>query len=139
MLSVLRVIVAVVISRGAQNSQTMHQARQFLKDTRASIVAIFKRHAKVGGIAVEGVGDLSELVDAFTLLISATGFLEVRLPTKSSRDLEANHETARRSKDYAEVGRKYVLVEVSGIYSEGIWHQVAFRHKIVRKRCRLLK
>ncbi|KAJ9665719.1 hypothetical protein H2201_004203 [Coniosporium apollinis] len=89
MLSVLRVIVAVVISRGAQNSQTMHQARQFLKDTRASIVAIFKRHAKVGGIAVEGVGDLSELVDAFTLLISATGFLEHE-ETKTTQKSAAN-------------------------------------------------
>ena len=40
------------------------------------MVSIFKRSVKVGGLQDIGT-DLGELVDCFTLLVSATGFLEV--------------------------------------------------------------
>ena len=76
MLSVLRVINSAVLSRGPQNDQTVFQAREFLKENRNSMVSIFKRSVKVGGLQDIGA-DLGELVDCFTLLVSATGFLEV--------------------------------------------------------------
>jgi nuclear pore complex protein Nup205 len=81
MLSVLRIVNAVVLSRGHQNDQTVKQARDFLLENRLSMVSVFKRYGRVGGLDVGGNGkiDLEELVEGFTLLISATGFLEVSL------------------------------------------------------------
>ena len=78
MLSVLRVINAVVLSRGQQNERTIHDTRQFLTENRTSIVSIFKRNAGIGsaGVGLEGEV-LNELVDQFTLLMSVTEFLEV--------------------------------------------------------------
>jgi nuclear pore complex protein Nup205 len=80
MLAVLRVINAAVIARGRQNDQTIFQAREFLKESRHSMVAIFKRSVNVGA----GLGqdetlkkDLIDLVDCFTVLVEMTGFLEV--------------------------------------------------------------
>ncbi|OCL14310.1 hypothetical protein AOQ84DRAFT_42231 [Glonium stellatum] len=75
MLSVLRVINSAILSRGPQNDQTVFQAREFLKENRNSMVSIFKRYIKVGGLQ-DIEADLGELVDCFTLLVSATGFLE---------------------------------------------------------------
>ncbi|OCK80455.1 hypothetical protein K432DRAFT_434748 [Lepidopterella palustris CBS 459.81] len=75
MLSVLRVINSAVLACGPQNDQTVFQARQFLKENRQSMVSIFKRNVKIGGLQDIGA-DLSDLVDCFTLLVTATGFLE---------------------------------------------------------------
>ncbi|KAF2087942.1 hypothetical protein K490DRAFT_65222 [Saccharata proteae CBS 121410] len=75
MLSLLRVINVVIITRGPQNQQTRQLARQFVAENRSSIVGVFKRHARIGGRGKDGL-DLEELVDQFTVLISATGFLE---------------------------------------------------------------
>jgi nuclear pore complex protein Nup205 len=47
-----------------------------LRENRNSMVAVFKRNVKVGGLQDVGT-DLSDLVDCFTVLVSATGFLEV--------------------------------------------------------------
>lgn len=77
MLAVLRIINAVVLARGPQHDATVHLARQFLADNRQTIVAVFKRHASIGGVRVDEGIDLSELVDNFTLLLSSTDFLEV--------------------------------------------------------------
>lgn len=89
MLSVLRVVNAAVIARGRQNDQTVFQAREFLKESRHSMVAIFKRSVNVGGVVSSRMGgpqaqqdlellaDLRELVDCFTVLVDVTGFLEV--------------------------------------------------------------
>lgn len=78
MLAVLRIVNAVVLSRGNQNDQTVKLARDFLSENRGSMVSVFKRHGRVGGLDVVGKGiDLEELVEGFTLLISACGFLEV--------------------------------------------------------------
>lgn len=80
MLAVLRIVNAVVISRGNQNDQTVKLARNFLGENRGSMVSVFKRYGRVGGLDVVGKGiDLEELVEGFTLLISACGFLEVSL------------------------------------------------------------
>ena len=78
MLAILRVINAVVLSKGPQSEQTIRQARGFLSDVRPSMVGIFKRHAKIGKGRGEEVEDLGDLVDNFTVLVSAVGFLEVR-------------------------------------------------------------
>jgi nuclear pore complex protein Nup205 len=78
MLSVLRVINAAVIARGRQNDQTVFQAREFLKENRHSMVAIFKRSVNVGaGQHAEAQQDLVDLVDCWTVLVEVTGFLEV--------------------------------------------------------------
>ncbi|PSN65951.1 hypothetical protein BS50DRAFT_401890 [Corynespora cassiicola Philippines] len=82
MLSVLRVINAAVIARGRQNDQTVFQAREFLKENRHSMVAIFKRSVNVGsGQDVGAQRDLADLVDCFTVLVEITGFLEVSTQT----------------------------------------------------------
>jgi nuclear pore complex protein Nup205 len=78
MLSVLRVVNAAVIARGRQNDQTVFQAREFLKENRHSMVAIFKRSVHVGaGQYAEAEQDVVDLVDCWTVLVEVTGFLEV--------------------------------------------------------------
>jgi nuclear pore complex protein Nup205 len=78
MLSVLRVVNAAVIARGRQNDQTVFQAREFLKENRHSMVAIFKRSVNVGaGQNAEAEQDVVDLVDCWTVLVEVTGFLEV--------------------------------------------------------------
>jgi len=84
MLSVLRIINAAVLSRGPQNDQTLYQAREFLRENRNSMVAVFKRNVKVGGLQ-DMDGDLTDLVDCFTVLVSATGFLEYEDKVTSQR------------------------------------------------------
>ncbi|KAF2808961.1 uncharacterized protein BDZ99DRAFT_533212 [Mytilinidion resinicola] len=84
MLSVLRIINAAVLSRGPQNDQTLFQAREFLRENRNSMVAVFKRNVKVGGLQDVDT-DLSDLVDCFTVLVSATRFLEYENKTTSQR------------------------------------------------------
>ncbi|KAF2762610.1 nuclear pore complex subunit [Pseudovirgaria hyperparasitica] len=76
LLEVLRVINAVVLSRGPQNRGTIAQGREFLKENRNTMVSVFKRNAGVGGVRLDRNIDLDDLVDNFTLLITATGFLE---------------------------------------------------------------
>lgn len=76
LLAFMRVINTTVVSRGQQNEQTIHQAREFLTENRASIVAIFKRSAKLDDNAKQATV-IDELVEAFILLISMTSFLDV--------------------------------------------------------------
>ncbi|KAH0547601.1 hypothetical protein FGG08_000326 [Glutinoglossum americanum] len=76
LLAVIRVINSAVLSKGSQNQHTIDQARRFLADNRYQIVAIFKRHAKIGGVHTDASGDLENIVESFTLLISMTKFLE---------------------------------------------------------------
>ena len=81
LLYLTRVISSLVLSRGPQNAQTVEQARLFLVENRPSVVALLKRHAKLGGHVVhteEVDGVVNELVEYYVLLISLTGFLEVR-------------------------------------------------------------
>ncbi len=67
-----------MLSRGPQNEQTLEQARQFLAEYRPSMVAIFKRQAKIGAAMSREVGvTVEELVELYILLVSATGFLDV--------------------------------------------------------------
>ena len=86
LLAVLRVIAAIVLSRGAQNEATIAAARGFLLENRTTMVGIFKRHARVGALheSKRGVdndtdaeADLNDLVEFYVLLISLTDFMEV--------------------------------------------------------------
>ena len=80
-LSVVRVITSVVISRGSQNIQTIENAKAFLVENRPLVVAIFKRRAKIGGTMSDNVGvHVDELEELLTLLIAMTEFLDVSRP-----------------------------------------------------------
>lgn len=78
LLSVLRLVTSVILSRGPQNEQTLEQARQFLAEYRPSMVAIFKRQAKIGAAMDRQISvTVEELVELYVLLVSTTGFLDV--------------------------------------------------------------
>ena len=86
LLAVLRIIAAIVLSRGAQNEATTAAARGFLIENRSTMVGLFKRQARVGALHetrrgvdndTEAEADLNELVDFYILLISMTNFTEV--------------------------------------------------------------
>ncbi|KAJ5653925.1 hypothetical protein N7490_000928 [Penicillium lividum] len=77
LLSVIRVIVSAVFSRGVHNEQIKAQTRAFISDNRACMVGVFKRFAKIGGDAPAGHQDaLCELVKAFMALVAASDYLE---------------------------------------------------------------
>ena len=86
-LAVLQLVAATVLSHGAQNKQTVEQARSFLQEHRLLMVGILKRESKVvkygqdpksAGEARDLEGILEELVEVYTVLIVATGYLEVK-------------------------------------------------------------
>ena len=87
LLALLRVVIAVVMTRGHQNEYTIDQARGFLIEYRPLIVATFKRQANIGGLKIDdetNIRLLDEVVDCFVLLISLTDFLEVSHPVTSA-------------------------------------------------------
>ncbi|KAH0562716.1 hypothetical protein GP486_002621, partial [Trichoglossum hirsutum] len=90
LLAVLRVINSAVLSKGPQNQHTIDQARRFLAENRHQIVAIFKRHAKIGGVHTDESGDLEDIVESLTLLISMTKFLEVSMKSRPGFQPVAN-------------------------------------------------
>ncbi|KAK2804256.1 hypothetical protein FQN51_002345 [Onygenales sp. PD_10] len=86
LLSVLRVIVSTVFSRGLHNQQVLDQTRTFLSGNRQSMVGIFKRYAKIGGLgATEATETLDDLVKSYVALIAAVGFLEFEDTQSSQR------------------------------------------------------
>ncbi|KAL2860708.1 cullin-4B [Aspergillus lucknowensis] len=77
--SVLRVIVTAVFSRGLHNEQMMEQTRSFLTEHRQSMVGVFKRFAKVGGVGAADHHDaLTSIAKSYTALVAATDFLEMQ-------------------------------------------------------------
>ena len=89
LLSVLRIVSSLVLSRGPENERTLEQARNFLIRNRPSMVSVFKRQAKIGGVLIADTSDdLDELVDSYAILITMTGFLEVSLSEPSMRLLQ---------------------------------------------------
>ena len=86
LLAITRIVASVTLSRGAQNDAMIAQARGFLVENRALVVAVFKREAKIGGVSFDDKGgsggSVGELVELFGVLIEMTGFLEVGCPTK---------------------------------------------------------
>ncbi len=96
-LSITRVICSVVLSRGLQNEQTLDQAKSFLMENRALVVAIFKLQARVGAVTFESMGvNVDGIAELFVLLITITGFLDVRAalvnPYRSMADFEQYEE-----------------------------------------------
>ncbi|KAJ5690142.1 hypothetical protein N7462_004534 [Penicillium macrosclerotiorum] len=77
LLSVIRVIVSAVFSRGIHNEQIKAQTRAFIAENRPCMVGVFKRFAKIGGgPSPDHHEALCELVKSFMALITATNFLE---------------------------------------------------------------
>jgi len=73
--SLMRVICAVVLSRGSQNQQTLDQGRKFLTENRLSILAVLKKSAGIGTGA--GISEsVDELAESYMLLMSVSGFLD---------------------------------------------------------------
>ena len=80
LLALTRVVTSVTLSKGAQNDTMIAQARAFLIENRALLVAVFKREAKIGGVSFDDKGggaSVEELVELFGVLIELTGFLDV--------------------------------------------------------------
>lgn len=62
---------------GGGNESVAGQARRFLAENRALVGAVFKRHAGIGGEALEGAaGMLGRIVDGFVLLMALAGYLQ---------------------------------------------------------------
>ena len=80
LLATLRIVTSVVMSCGPQNPRTIKEARNLLLENRASMSTAFKRQAKIGGIRVDNVGALGDIVKHYVLLITATDFLKVQPP-----------------------------------------------------------
>ena len=79
LLSIARVITSVVLSRGPQNELTIESAKVFLIENRPLVVSMFKRQARIGGVSFDDAGvDIEDLVELFMVLITMTGFLDVR-------------------------------------------------------------
>lgn len=81
LLRVTRIIGAAVLARGSQSTTTQGPARRFLTDHRMLIVHVLKKSAGIGQSAVKASAKLEEnvedLAEAFMVLITTTGFLEV--------------------------------------------------------------
>ncbi|KAJ5587426.1 uncharacterized protein N7459_003191 [Penicillium hispanicum] len=78
LLSMIRVIVSAVFSRGIHNEQIKAQTLLFIAENRPCMVGIFKRFAKIGSRAAADHQDaLCELVKSFMALVTAADFLEV--------------------------------------------------------------
>lgn len=76
--SVLRLVVAALIARGAQNEQHRLQIRHFLKDHRTNIVGMFKRHASIGSKANPEMQEiLDSIIKSYSALMAMTDFIEV--------------------------------------------------------------
>ncbi|OAX85515.1 hypothetical protein ACJ72_00104 [Emergomyces africanus] len=79
LLAVMRVVVTAVFARGLHNQQALNQSRNFLSANRQSMVGIFKRYAKIGGLDRGEAGEtLDDLVKSYVALIEAVGFLEMQ-------------------------------------------------------------
>lgn len=79
LVKVARIIGAAIVSRGSHN---VLQGRRFLTEHRMLVMHVLKRSAGIGAggartdaLLAERVNDLAE---AFMVVITATGFLEVR-------------------------------------------------------------
>ncbi|KAI9801155.1 MAG: hypothetical protein M1825_003429 [Sarcosagium campestre] len=76
LLWVTRIVSSTVLSRGAQNQQTIDQAKYFLAENRQLMVTVFKSQAKVGSHDTLTGGVLEGLEEQLLVLVRATNFLE---------------------------------------------------------------
>lgn len=82
-LGVIRVVTCCILSKGPQNEQMIKSGRKFLDETKNVAMTVFKKHANIGGTKRESVsGELKELTELFVLLMSLTGYIEVRSHSK---------------------------------------------------------
>jgi nuclear pore complex protein Nup205 len=77
LVAIMRVLCATILSRGTQNQQTLEQGRRFLSENRSSVLAVLKKSAGLGSAVGAPEQSVDELADAFMLLMSITGFLDV--------------------------------------------------------------
>ncbi|PGH11864.1 hypothetical protein AJ80_06929 [Polytolypa hystricis UAMH7299] len=97
LLSVIQVIVSTLFVRGMHNQQVLEQSRQFLSENRPSMVGIFKRYAKIGGLAGSESNEvLDDLVRSYVALITAVGFLEMQNSKPDARG--ANRKSSGKRK-----------------------------------------
>jgi len=75
--AVLRIITAIVVTRGASNAATLQQARSFLQENRFGMQAVFKRISAVQKTSGPPETEAVEVADEFGRLMLVTGFLEV--------------------------------------------------------------
>lgn len=75
--AVLRILCAIVLSRGPQNQQTLNSARKFLSVIRPSILNILKKSAGIGAKKNTTTNTIDDITDLILFLISYTGFLEI--------------------------------------------------------------
>ena len=97
MLAMLHVLNAIVLSMGSENDAVLALTRQFIQENRLAISSIFKRSARIGHINEGNKDVIDKLVGAFTLLMSASGFLDVRscqsLPNCIAQDANIQEQT----------------------------------------------
>ena len=77
MTAVLRVITAVVLSKGQNNAAVLQQAKAFLQQNRFSMQAVFKRTSAVQKTAGPPEQEAVDVANEFSKLLFVTGFLEV--------------------------------------------------------------
>lgn len=78
LIAFMRVINCCVLSRGPQNEQTLAQAKKFISDNRLWMLTVFKRSAGAAAVGDSVLEDsVDELAEAYMLLISTSGFLDV--------------------------------------------------------------
>jgi len=75
--SLVRVICAMILSRGSQNVQTLEIGRQFLTENKLSIMAVLKKSAGIGTDLDAVAQSIDELADSYMVLMSITGFIDV--------------------------------------------------------------
>lgn len=107
--SVLRLLVATLVTHGRQNEQSFSQIRQFLTDHRVNVVGMFKRHASIGGKSSRGMEkDLDSIVKSYSVLMMMTRFLEVSsyFPKWSYFELTCLLRSSKKAKRLVEKLRK---------------------------------
>ena len=77
LVSILRVINSIVLVKGSRNQQITAQGRNFLQENRQSMQSVFKASSRTDRMSERARQSLDDLVDNFTVLISATDFLGV--------------------------------------------------------------
>lgn len=75
--AIVRILCAVIISRGSQNQQTIEQGHKFLSENRLSILSVLKKSAGLGSPVGASAQSIDELAESYMLLISITDFVDV--------------------------------------------------------------
>nr|OQO25403.1 hypothetical protein B0A51_08472 [Rachicladosporium sp. CCFEE 5018] len=82
---VLRVVTAVVVSKGPSNGSVLHQAKAFLTQNRTCMMAVFKRVSKLDRTAGPPEVEAKEVAEEFGRLVVISGWLEDDEPAEKKR------------------------------------------------------